>query len=95
MGYSGSQIPHSLINEYAPLVHFTETEVASNAAKVEKCFSDIMSKFLPKYKGLFSSEVVQNWTLWKERALERCRSRFKYVTKRFSIIHNIFILSLF
>ena len=57
----------------APLVYFTDTEIASrrHATKVEKIFSDVMNKSVPKYKGIFSADVIQKWAVWKECKLQR------------------------
>ena len=56
----------------APLVYFTDTEISSrrHATKVEKIFSDVMNKFVQKYKGMFSADVIQIG-LWKECKLKR------------------------
>ena len=57
----------------APLVYFTDTELASqrHATKVETLFSDVMNKFVPKHKGIFSADFIQKWAVWKECKLQR------------------------
>ena len=58
-------IPNSPQLDNAPLVYFTDTEIASrrHVTKVEKIFSDVMNKFVPKSKGMFSADVIQNWAV--------------------------------
>ena len=66
-------IPNSPQLDNAPLVYFTDTEIASrrHATKVETLFSDVMNKFVPKYKGIFSADFIQKWAVWKECKLQR------------------------
>jgi len=68
-------IPNSPQLDNAPLVYFTDTEIASrrHATKVETLFSDvmIMNNFVPKYKGIFSADFIQKWAVWKECKLQR------------------------
>ena len=63
-------IPNSPQLDNAPLVYFTDTEIASrrHVTKVEKIFSDVMNKFVPKYKGMFSADVIQNWAVERMQA---------------------------
>ena len=60
--------------DYAPLVYLTDTEIASrrhmHATKVEHIFADVRNKFVPKYKGMFSADVIQNLAVWKECKLQ-------------------------
>ena len=60
VGYNNLyQTPHCQLNN-APVVYFTDTEIASrrHATKVETLFSDVMNKFVPKYKGIFSADFI-------------------------------------
>ena len=49
-----------------PLVAFTDQQIAANAAKVQKIYDDILLKFTPKYREIFSETVLDNWASWLE-----------------------------
>ena len=72
-------IPNSPQLDNAPLVYFTDTEIASqhHATKVETLFSDVMNKFVPKCKGIFSADFIQKWAVWKECKLQRWNTIFE------------------
>ena len=52
--------------ESFPLVRFSEEQLATNRAKVQKIYDDIMTKFASKYHEIFSETVLSNWTTWLE-----------------------------
>ena len=57
--------------ENAPLLQFDIQQIESNIKKVNKIHSDIVLKFAPKYRNVFDSSVLLNWTAWRDRELLR------------------------
>ena len=57
--------------ENAPLLQFDIQQIELNIKKVNKIHSDIVLKFAPKYRNVFDSSVLLNWTAWRDRELLR------------------------
>ena len=83
-------IPNSPQLDNAPLVYFTDTEIASrrHATKVETLFSDVMNKFVPKYKGIFSADFIQKWAVWKECKLQRWNTISESARSERMVLHS-------
>ena len=74
----------------APLVYLTDTEIASrrHATKVEQIFADVMNKFVPKYKEMFSADVIQNLAVWKECKLQRWNTISESALSERMVLHS-------